>query len=315
MNGSLNGHSTVGVEADPSHHLDGSNTTFLPRIHEALELVHSPYSSNESRQQASLFLEEIKADNEAPYHGFTLASDKSQQPVVRHYALSLLEHAIKHKWAEYSEAQATTLRKWVLELSQNLTPEDPLYLRNKTAQLWVEIAKRSWAAEWTDMDELLVQLWELPGSIVHKEFVLFVLETLSDEVFNGEDTVAILREGALSKACVEIFTPAIVLAEAFPNRQIGTNVRYGEEGWLVRLGELLNQCLGAEGFQNSQYRTCAVKTLAVYKSVMPWAIPRAIASASCVQHMCTSLAASSVPVQLVSAYYAPISRCSLTNLL
>jgi exportin-5 len=300
----MNGHNTIAVEASTSHHPNGSSATLLPRIHEALELVHSPYSSNESRQQASLFLEEIKADDEAPYHGFTLASDKGQQPVVRHYALSLLEHAIKHKWAEYSDEQATTLREWILQLSQGLTTEDPLYLRNKTAQLWVEIAKRSWAAEWTDMDELLVRLWELPNSMVQKEFVLFVLETLSDEVFNGEDTVAIMREGALSKACVEIFTPAIVLAEAFPNRQIGTSVRCGEEGWLVRLGELLNHCLASENFQNSQFQTCAVKILAVYKSVMPWAIPRAIASASCVQHMSSSLAVSSVPVQLVSIYHA-----------
>ena len=302
MNGTSNGHGNVSVQAAvPSEHINGGgNTTLLPRIHEALDIVHGPYSSNDSRRQASLFLEEIKTDDEAPYHGFTLASDKNQQPVVRHYALSLLEHAIKHKWADYSEAQGTVLREWVLQLSQQISPDDPLYLRNKTAQLWVEVAKRSWAAEWIDMDELLVRLWETPGSVVHKEFVLFVLETLSDEVFNGDDTVAILREGALSKACVEIFTPAIVLAEAFPNRQIGTTVRYGEEGWLVRVGELLNQCLDNNLFHNSQYQSCATKTLAVYKSVMPWAIPRAIASASCVQHMCKSLAASSVAVQLVS---------------
>jgi exportin-5 len=296
MNGSANGHSTAGAEA--STQLNGS-TSLLPQIHEALNLVHG-HSSNESRRQASLFLEEIKANDEAPYHGFTLASDKSQQPVVRHYALSLLEHAIRHKWAEYTVEQAATLREWVLQLSQNVSPEDPLYLRNKTAQLWVEIAKRSWAADWTDMDELLVRLWNLPGSVVHKEFVLFVLETLSDEVFNGEDTVAAMREGALSKACVEVFTPAIVLAEAFPNRQIGTSVRYGEEGWLVRMGELLNQCLETDLYHNPQYQSCAVRSLAVYKSVMPWAIPRAIASASCVGHMCKSLAASSVPVQLVN---------------
>jgi exportin-5 len=302
MNGSSNGHGNLSVQvAVSSEHINGGgNTTLLPRIHEALDIVHGPYSSNDSRRQASLFLEEIKTDDEAPYHGFTLASDKNQQPVVRHYALSLLEHAIKHKWADYSEAQGTVLREWVLQLSQQISPDEPLYLRNKTAQLWVEVAKRSWAAEWIDMDELLVRLWETPGSVVHKEFVLFVLETLSDEVFNGEDTVAILREGALSKACVEIFTPAIVLAEAFPNRQIGMTVRYGEEGWLVRVGELLNQCLDNDLFHNSQYQSCATKTLAVYKSVMPWAIPRAIGSASCVQHMCKSLAASSVAVQLVS---------------
>lgn len=299
MNSSANGHSTVSVHTELTNPVNGS-TTLLPRIHEALDIVHGPYSSNVSRREASLFLDDIKNNAEAPYHGFTLASDKSQQPVVRHYALSLLEHAIKHKWAEYSEAQGTALREWILQLSRGVSPEDPLYLRNKTAQLWVEIAKRSWAAEWLDMDELLVRLWEVPGSVVHKEFVLFVLETLSEEVFNGEDTVAVLREGALSKACVEIFTPAIVLAEAFPNRQAGTPVRYGEEGWLVRMGGLLNQCLDSDPGGNQQYQSCAVKTLAVYKSVMPWAIPKAVSSASCVQHMCKSLATPSVAVQLVS---------------
>lgn len=297
MNGSANGHSTIATESPAGQ--ANENSDLLSQIHEALELVHNPYSSNQSRQQASSFLEEIKADDAAPYHGFTLASDKCQQPVVRHYALSLIEHAIKHKWGGYSEAQGTALRQWVLRLSENAVQEDPLYLRNKTAQLWVEIAKRSWGAEWTDMDELLVRLWELPGPVVHKEFVLFVLETLSDEVFNGEDAITVLREGTLSKACVEIFTPAVVLSEAFPNRQQSTNFRYGEEGWLVRLGELLGQCLEL-GVSNPQYQTCAVKILGVYKSVVPWAVPRAISSAQCVQYMCKCLAASSTPVQLVS---------------
>ncbi|KAG9230263.1 armadillo-type protein [Amylocarpus encephaloides] len=318
MNGSSNGQRTTGTDATPAannQHVNGGSTDLLPQIHEALKLVHGPYSSNESRQQAGLFLENLKTNDEAPYHGFKLASDKSQEPVVRHYALSLLEYAIRHKWAEYSEDQANALRLWVLELSQNLSSEDPLYLRNKTAQLWVEIAKRSWAATWLDMDQLLVQLWSIPGQVVHKEFVLFVLEMLSDEVFNGEDTVAIMREGVLSKACVEIFTPAVVLTEAFPNRQVENTVRCGEEGWLVRLGELLNDCLNVDLYNNPQYQTCAVKALAVYKSAMPWAIPRAINTARCVEHMCKSLAASSVVVQLASveALHALYCRMHFTD--
>jgi exportin-5 len=285
-----------------------ASSNLLSRIHEALELVHSPYSTNQSRQEASVFLEEIKTADEAPYHGFTLASDRSQQSVVRHYALSLIEHAIKHKWPDYSDAQALTLREWVLRLSESISQDDPLYLRNKTAYLWVEVAKRSWATEWTNMDELLVQLWDVRGSVVHKEFVLFVLETLSEEIFNSEDATAALREGVLSKACVEIFTPAIVFAESFPNRQPGTGVRSGDEGWLIRIGQLLDQCLGNDVQNNEQYRTCAIKVLAVFRSVMPWAIPSAIATASCVKHICGSLAVSSVPVQMVSLPHDTPSR-------
>ncbi|KAI6709497.1 hypothetical protein JHW43_007995 [Diplocarpon mali] len=314
MNSSANGHSTTSAHEITNSGKKGS-TTLLPQIHEALEIVHGSYSSNDARREASIFLDNIKNNAEAPYHGFTLASDKSQEPVVRHYALSLLEHAIKHKWQEYSEAQGTALREWILQLSQNISREDPLYLRNKIAQLWVDIAKRSWAAEWLDMDQLLVSLWEMPGSVVHKEFVLLVLETLSEEIFNGEDTVAVLREGALSKACVEIFMPAIVLAEVFPNRQPGTPVRYGEEGWLVRMGDLLSHCLDSDLGVTSQYQSCAVKTLAVYKSVMPWAIPKAVSSASCVQHMSRSLATPSVAVQLASvdALHALYSRLQFSD--
>ncbi|RAL64721.1 hypothetical protein DID88_001752 [Monilinia fructigena] len=261
MNGSTNGH-IAQLPTRYQLHKQNGNRALLSQIHEALELVHN----------------NIKAEDEAPYHGFTLASDKSQQPVVRHYALSLLEHAIKHKWTAYSEAQASALRLWIIQLSENLAQEDPLYLRNKTAQLWVEVAKRSWGSEWTDMDKLLVRLWELPGPVVHKEFVLFVLETLSDEVFNGEDAVTVLREGALSKACVEIFTPAVVLSEAFPNRQLGTVLRHGGEGWLVRIGALLGH-------------------------------------AQCVQYMCKCLAASSTPVQLASvqALYALYTRVHFSD--
>jgi exportin-5 len=299
MNGSANGFSALPGKSDNFESTNGSETNLLSRIHGALELVHGPYSSNESRKEASLFLEEIKANEEAPYHGFTLADDRSQQAVVRHYALSLLEHAVKRQWQDYSNDQRETLRGWILRLSENLSSEDPSYLRNKTAQLWVEVAKRSWGSEWSNMDELLVQLWSVPGSVVHKEFVLLVLETLSDEVFSGDDAAAVLREATLKKALVEIFTSAETLATAFPDRQIDNDVRFGEDGWLIRLGEFLNECLDNDLLNNEQYRICAVKTLAVFKSVTPWATSYAIAAASCVKHMCRSLTTSSVPVQMV----------------
>jgi exportin-5 len=299
MSASLNNHATNSDKTPQPETTNGAGTNPLAQIHEALTVVHSPYSSNESRKQASAFLEQIKADEAAPYHGYTLACDRTQEAVVRHYALSLLEYAIKHRWSEYSEAQATALRGWILQLAENISRDDPLYIRTKTAQLWVEIAKRSWADQWLDMDELLVKLWNVPGSVVHKEFVLFILENLSDEVFNGEDAAVAMREAALSKACVEIFTPAKTLVEAFPDRQVGVGVRYGEEGWLVRLAETLGQCMDNDVYNNEQYRSCALKTLAVFKSIMPWAIPRAISAAGCVAQICKSLAAPSVAVQMV----------------
>lgn len=279
----------------------------IARIHEALTIVHSPYSTNDTRKEASAYLEQLKSDISAPYHGFTLASDKSQEPVVRHYALSLLENAIRHKWFEYEEPEANAMRGWVLQLSEAVAQQDPLYLRNKTAQLWVEIAKRSWANQWMDMDQLLVQLWST-GAIVHKEFVLFVLENLSEEVFAKEDGSAAMREQVLKTACVQIFTPAEVLQKEFPNRSQTPKVRYGDEGWLVRLCQFLGQCIQDGGDES---RSCAVKILAVFRSVMPWVVPKAIAAAHCVDYMCQSLALPDNRVQTVRTLQ--LTQMTLSN--
>lgn len=278
---------------------NGGDTEILTRIHQALEVVHSPFSGNDARRQAQSFLEEVKDIPEAPFQGYRLATDKNQPPVVRHYALSLLEHAIRYRWSTYNEEQGTALRHWVLELSQSVSKEDPSYLRNKTAQLWVEIAKRCWGAEWMDMDALLVQLWQIPDSAVHKELVMFVLETLSDEVFTGDDSVVAMREGVLSKACVEIFTPTSVLVEAFPNRQPGPDVRHGPDGWLGRISEFLNYCISSEAKDSADAKSCAAKALSVFLSLMPWAIPKAIAAAQCVNVMTAGLASAHADIQKV----------------
>ncbi|KAF4955783.1 hypothetical protein FSARC_11763 [Fusarium sarcochroum] len=275
----------------------GGDSEVLAKIHQALEVVHSPYSTNDARRQAQSFLEEVKDIPEAPMQGYNLASDKSQSPVVRHYALSLLEHAIRYRWSSYTLEQTDAVRNWVLSLGQAVAKEDPTYIRNKTAQLWVEVAKRCWGAEWMDMDSMLHQLWEIPDSSVHKELVMFVLENLSDEVFTGDDSVVAMREGVLSKACVEIFTPTAVLVEAFPNRQPGPPVRYGDDGWLNRLSVFLDYCLNSAPKDNEEVKLCIHKGLSVFLSLMPWAIPKAVSSARCVEVMCAGLASSQVTIQ------------------
>ncbi|KAM3451289.1 hypothetical protein MY3296_005433 [Beauveria thailandica] len=287
----------------------------MTKIREALDVVHSPFSNNNARRDAQIFLEDIKSHDEAPMQGYNLASDKSQPPVVRHYALSLLEHAIRYKWSGYTEEQALTLRNWVLELAQAVSRSDPTYLRNKTAQLWVEVAKRCWGGEWLDMDAMLVQLWEVPDSAVHKELVLFVLETLSDEVFAGDDSVVAMREGVLSKACVEVFTPTVVLVEAFPNRHPGPDVRCGHDGWLSRLSVLLGSCLAVSSADNEEVKSCTVKGLSLMLSLMPWAIPKAIAAAGSVNYMCQGLSSTVPEIQKASldALHALYCRTNFTD--
>ena len=296
MNQSTNGSQasqTNGAMKRPSTPRASGPETQIPH---ALEVIHDPRSSNELRQEASLYLEGIKSDNEAPNHGFALASEKSQPAIVRHYGLSLLEHTIRHRWTDYTLEQSAVLRGWILNLAQGVADDEPLYLRNKIGLLWVEIAKRSWVLDWVDMDQSLVQLWE--GVAAQKELVLVVLETLSEDIFSHEDTAAALRGTELNKACVEIFTPARVLTEHFPSREPTIKVRYGEEGWLYRMGDLL-EWYTSKDQDSEKLQACVVAALSTLRSVMVWAIPRALAVTDCVQRICACLASSNLTVQLV----------------
>jgi len=270
------------------------------QIRQALEIVHNPYSANDARRQAQDFLEQIKDTQQAPIHGHSLASDRSQPHIVRHYGLSLLEHAIRYQWSSYEQSQIEALLQWVLGLTQAIARDDPAFIRNKTAQLWIEMAKRSWGQEWSDMDTRLVELWNA-DSAVYKEFVLLVLETLADEVFTGDDPVVNFREGVLSKACVEIFTPTDVLVEMFPNRQAGPDVRCGHEGWLTRITQFLSMCLAPDAGikDNAEVKSCAIRCLATMQTQLPWAVPKAITVANSVEVLCTGLACPVPEVQKV----------------
>ena len=284
--GGLNGHDSSGAAPDAND-----------QVLQALEIIHNPKSTNSFRQTASQYLERIKSDKDAPYRGFILASTRSQPPVVRHYGLGLLGHVIRHSWADYTVDQRTALRDWVLELAQSATDNDPLYIRNKVAELWVETAKRSWVLEWMNMDELLVRLWD--GSATQKMLVLSILETLSEDIFGQEDTAAALRGTELNRACVDIVTPARVLIEHFPSRETSINVRYGEEGWLSRVGSLLDWCIGDAKINEIQ-QACAVKGLSTLRSAAGWVIPKALVATNSLHRICRCLAASDISVQLVS---------------
>ena len=276
---------------------NGHNQSDLSQVLEALQAIYATSSNNDTRRQATEYLEQAKRHPEAPSHGHTLARDSSQPPQLRHYGLIMLEYSIKYNWEDFTVDQGTALRGYVVELAQNTTENDPVYLRNKVAQLWTEIAKRSWGAEWLDMDEQLVSLWT--SSLHHQAVVLYVLETLSEEVFNREDATAGLRGSDLGRACVEIFTPVIVLQEQLPTRDKSLEVRSGQEGWLSRLCGNLNWCLGQDYHNEEAVRTCAIKTMSTLRAAMPWIIPKAIVATHIIDAVTKALAVPVVEMQLV----------------
>ena len=267
------------------------------QVLEAIQAVYAPTSSNDTRRQATEYLEQAKRDPNAPSHGYTLAADQSQLVHVRYYGLGLLEYSIKYKWDDFTADQGAVLKDYVLELARNMTENDQAYFRNKVAQLWTEVAKRSWGAEWLNMDEQLVSLWTT--SLHHQAIVLYVLETLSEEVFNREDATAGLRGSDLGRACVEIFTPLQVLQEQLPTRDKSLDVRCGDEGWLRRLCDNLSWCLGQDYQNQEAIRASGAKTMNALRAAMPWIIPKAIAATGVIEAVCKALSIPVVDLQLV----------------
>ncbi|KAL6705333.1 karyopherin [Coniothyrium glycines] len=277
---------------------NGHTQSHLSQVLEALQAIYAPASTNDTRRQATEYLEQAKRHPEAPSHGHALARDGSQPAQLRHYGLTMLEYSIKYNWEDFSNDQALALRGYAVELAQNISENDPTYLRNKVAQLWTEIAKRSWGAAWLNMDEQLLSLWT--SSLHHQAVVLYVLETLSEEVFNRDDATAGLRGSELGRACVEIFTPTVVLHEQLPTRDKSLEVRCGDEGWLRRLCENLAWCLGQDYQNQETIRTSAIKTMNAMRAAMPWIIPKAIGATQIVDAVCKALAVPVVDMQLAA---------------
>ena len=279
-----------------AHH-DSTPTDDLSRIVQALEAIYHPSTNNETRQAASSFLEDAKRAPEAPERGYSLAIDASKNLVLRHYGLSMLEHYIKYVWHGDEEAEAV-LRRYIMQLAENLSPEDPAYFRNKVAQLWTEVAKRSWGVHWMDMDQMLVVFWQ--SSLLRKSFVLYVLETLSEEVFTKEEGG--VRGNELSQACIEIFTPATVLPERAATRYEDAPVlRYGEEGWLKRICTYLASYFTGDIERDDQSKVLAAKALMTIRSTLNWISPKAVSATNAIVYLCAAVDFDDIKLKDVSA--------------
>ena len=244
------------------------------RILEALRLIYAADGSNDTRRTASEYLERLKDNHEnALRWGFLLSTDISQAAQAQHYGLSLISHVIRHQTHHLFEEQSTQLRAGVLDLARSLTADQPAFIRNKVAELWIELAKQSWALDWFDMDTHLVQLWS--RELVHKNLVLTILESLSEDVFAREDSIAVLRGNDLNSSLVEIFTPRADYLGGLVVAGRRYHMRYGEEGWLTRIAVFINEA-PKDISLNAQLKDVFLKALATLRSVFVWAMIPAI---------------------------------------
>ena len=266
----------------------------------ALELIYSPNSDNDTRREATEFLNRQKDADGAYRPGFYLAADHGRTPIARHFGLSLIEHTIRLKWHDLMDDQTDHVRGLTLELAQNITEADPPYIRNKVAQLWVELAKKSWAVDWLDMDQALLTLWD--KDLTTKELALTILENLSEDTFAREDSAAALRGQELNTALVEIFTPAAQFAGGLMVGKASVQLRANGEGWLARIIHFIQECIS--NASTAQARACLTKALATLRSVFSWMMLSAVVSTYALPAVCASFAVEDNDVLMVSTWLA-----------
>jgi len=282
---------------------DSIDRSELQRIHDALAASYDPRTTKDQRQATLDYLTSLKIRPEAPKYGFELANDITQQPFARHFGLSLLETSIRYHWSDHNEEQVATLRNWVLTLAQNIQNSDPSYFRNKVASLWSDIAKREWAATWMDMDDNLVTLWETSDTnkvMVNRVLVLYILETLSEDLCVREETIAMLRQEELGQSLNEIIVPAALFQKHLETRGTAQEVRSTKDGWLARMCEFLSSLAGSYSTEDDMVSACATRTLEALKPTLNWISLEAVIETNIVEHLFQTLAYGNESVQRVS---------------
>ena len=265
-------------------------------ILQALELIHNPSSDNETRREATEFLDQQKNADGAYRSGFYLAADRGRAAIVRHFGLSLIEHTIRLKWHDLTDDQTAQLRDWTLQLAQSIIQGDPPYIRNKIAQLWVELAKKCWAIDWLDMDQALLNLWG--KDLTSKELVLTILENLSEDTFTREDPAAALRGHELNSALVEIFTPTSEFGGGLVLGKASLQLRANDEGWLARIVHFVQECIS--NASAIQARICLTKALLTLRSAFVWMMLSAVVSTDALLAICSSFSVEDTDVLMVS---------------
>lgn len=280
----------------------------LAGISNALQATLDPRTSNEIRQAALTYLEQVKTQPNAPNYGFNLASDWKQPEAVQYYGLQLLEYSIRYRWNDFQERHTQQIRQWVTSLAGAVREADALFIRNKIAQLWAEVAKRCWGEEWMDMDNLLVNLWETSSDgtgAANKLLVLYILEVLSEDICNSEDATAGLRLDVLGHAFNEIVIPEGLYREHISTRGTQHEVRCGDEGWFVRMCGFFASCIkesrvhGASPAKQT-FIACAIKALNAMRPTMVWISLKAVAEANCIDCLFLAFHTDEVLLQTVS---------------
>ncbi|BFZ56722.1 karyopherin [Savitreella phatthalungensis] len=248
----------------------------LALVVRALEVIHDPTASNDSRQSAQRHLDQLSKDKrQACVYGNELANQSS--PIVRHYGLNLLGTCLTRDWASLSPDEKIQVRKWVVALCLGISDNEANFIVEKLAALLVDLAKREWLLSWSDFDATLLQLWS--GGRVRRQLSLKALNNIVEDVFHNDDPLASVRGPILSAGIITIIASDKSVREFYAQNPTslvhGIPANPGAEGWLKRICDELAAGDGSD----------ALAIFHVLRSTVGFIITRAIVESDVMQRV------------------------------
>lgn len=305
----------------------------VSQIISALSAVYEPSSTNAQRREAQIFLESIKPNEESPFWGYQLAlpENNGKNYIVRHFGLSLLQHSVSKRFQTFDRAKALAVRNWIVELCTKIAPDDPHYLKEKLALLWVSVTKRIWGSflvkavdseasqsdqndqtsqldaalsdndlsdGWLSMDEDLWKLWN--ASSHTRELSLIVLRTLFEDIYLLDDPVALKRTALLNQLSVLVVTPNSVLDQLYEPTHSLSLCKYSSGGWFTAWSQYLVEILLNNDVQLAPCQTFVPKILLAFKTCLHWVQPQVLRLENVMQTLIQILALPDVKLKTLA---------------
>lgn len=292
------------------------------QIINALQVVYDSKSTNDQRREAQDFLESIKSDENSPYWGYHLAlfENNKDHYIVRHFGLSLLQHSISKRYHLLDSHKCLMIRNWVIDLANKIHENDPHYIKEKLAFLWVSITKKVWgcylvkiltkdsnsssingneidandgkntslteqdtADGWTSMDADLWILWN--KSLITRELCLVIIKTLFEDIYLLDDPIAMKRTAILNQLSTLIITPNEVLNKIYDTNENVLICKSSDEGWFLHWSKFLIEILSSEDYNSSTCQIFVPKILSTFKTCLHWIQPEILRNENIMQNL------------------------------
>ncbi|KAF9801384.1 hypothetical protein SFRURICE_016767 [Spodoptera frugiperda] len=166
----------VGVGSEPT----GEVALLVEELSRAVELTLIPTVSHEERSQAYNACESFKENSPwCAQAGLLLASGNQHSPGVKHFGLQLMEHTVKYRWTQITQAEKIFIKENAMKLLY-LGGWDTSHLNDALARVIVEMIKREWPQQWPT---LLAELSDACSrGHRHTQIVLHVFLRLAEDV-------------------------------------------------------------------------------------------------------------------------------------